>query len=57
MEHFHAWQQANQDLLAAREMTQDPELGAWAKEEEAEAQQRMTNALALLETLMLPKDP
>lgn len=57
MEHFQAWQQANQDLLAAREMLQDPELGEWAQEEEAQAIAKIANELSLLETLMLPKDP
>ena len=57
MEHFQAWQQANEDLLAAREMVQDPELGEWAKEEEGQAMQHMEQEVKLLETLMLPKDP
>lgn len=57
MEHFQAWQKANQDLLTAREMIQDPELGEWAKQEEAQAIESMQSELRLLETLMLPKDP
>ena len=57
MEHFHAWQQAHADMLAAREMIQDPELGEWAKEEESQASQHMEQEVKLLETLMLPKDP
>ena len=55
MEHFHAWQQANQDLLAAREMTQG--LGVF---EQLIARQQpidVLKSLGLLETLMLPKDP
>ena len=57
MEHFHAWQHAHADMLAAREMIQDPELGEWAKEEESQASQHMEQEVKLLETLMLPKDP
>jgi peptide chain release factor 1 len=54
---WHAWQQAVADREAAVQMREDPELRAFADEEIAAADARMQRESALLERLLLPKDP
>lgn len=56
-EHFEAFTQAERDLQAAMQMKSDPDMEEFAAEEIASAQERMANETALLERLMLPKDP
>ena len=57
VETFSAWQRAEADLEAARELTEDPEMRELALEEAAKAKaekQRLEHELRLL---LLPKDP
>jgi peptide chain release factor 1 len=55
---LHAqWNQANDDLRAARDMLSDPEMKAFAQEEIDAAQVRAEQLEIELQKLMLPKDP
>ena len=55
--HFNEYQQAGGDLRAAEQMAQDPEMRAFAVEEIDLAQQRQAVALAMIERLLMPRDP
>jgi peptide chain release factor 1 len=55
--HFKAFEQAERDLSAAEQMKADPDMEEFAAEEIANAQAAMKSETALLERLMLPKDP
>ena len=55
---LHAqWNQANDDLRAARDMLSDPEMKAFAQEEIDSAQARAEQLEIELQKMMLPKDP
>ena len=55
---LHAqWNQANDDLRAARDMLSDPEMKAFAQEEIDAAQARAEQLEIELQKMMLPKDP
>jgi peptide chain release factor 1 len=55
---LHAqWNQANDDLRAARDMLSDPEMKAFAQEEIDAAQMRAEQLEIELQKMMLPKDP
>jgi peptide chain release factor 1 len=56
-EHYLAFTQAERDTEAADAMKSDPDMEEFALEELADAQNRMQAETALLERLMLPKDP
>jgi peptide chain release factor 1 len=57
VEQFHAWQQCQQDLEAARAMRADPDMREFAEEEIAANQTRIAELEARLQRLLLPKDP
>ena len=57
IEHFHAWRQASADLEAANQMRSDPELRAFADDEAQAAQEKLDEEDALLQRLLLPRDP
>jgi peptide chain release factor 1 len=57
VERFIAWRRARDDRDAARTLRDDPELRALADDEAAAAELRMANEAALLERLLLPRDP
>jgi peptide chain release factor 1 len=57
VEQFQAWQQCQQDLLAAQAMRSDPEMREFADEEIAANQTRIAELEARLQRLLLPKDP
>ncbi len=55
--HFHAWRRAIADVAAAETMLDDPEMHDFAREEAAAAAARAAGETAVLERLMLPRDP
>ncbi|MFN5882281.1 MAG: PCRF domain-containing protein, partial [Burkholderiales bacterium] len=55
--HFSRWRAARDDLEAARQMTADPELREFAREECLQAEERMAEEGHTLERLLLPRDP
>ncbi|HET9679223.1 MAG TPA: peptide chain release factor 1 [Gammaproteobacteria bacterium] len=54
---FIAWQQANSDLITAREMLDDPEMRAMAQEELGSAETRSDELEQALMRHLLPRDP
>ncbi len=57
VECFHAWKRAVSDLQTAEQMRADPELRAFADEESSAAAARAEEQTALLQRLLLPRDP
>ncbi|MCX7672745.1 MAG: PCRF domain-containing protein, partial [Thiobacillaceae bacterium] len=55
--HYRAWQQAQDDLEAARAWLEDPEMRELAQEEARAAQSRIEREEAELTRLLLPRDP
>jgi peptide chain release factor 1 len=55
--HLHAWKQASADHAAAIAMREDPEMRAFADEEAASALARGAQEEAMLQRLLLPRDP
>ena len=47
----------NSDISQAKEMTKDPELGEFAKEEKEKAQSKKESLEKQIEVILLPKDP
>ena len=56
-ETYRAYQRAEADLEQAKELLGDPELGDMAKEELADAKERLSKLEQELRILLLPKDP
>ena len=56
-ETYRAYQRAEADLEQAKELLGDPELGEMAKEELADAKERLSKLEQELRILLLPKDP
>jgi len=56
-ETYRAYQRAEADLAQAKELLGDPELGEMAKEELADAKERISKLEQELRILLLPKDP
>ncbi|MBJ7380688.1 MAG: peptide chain release factor 1 [Polynucleobacter sp.] len=56
VEQFGIYKQAEADLKAAEEMRLDPEMKAFADDEQKQAQAKMAELSASLQTLLLPKD-
>ncbi|MBQ6403118.1 MAG: peptide chain release factor 1 [Oscillospiraceae bacterium] len=56
-ETYRAYQRAEADLQQAKELLGDPELGEMAKEELADAKERISALEQELRILLLPKDP
>ena len=56
-ETYRAYQRAEADLAQAKELLGDPELGEIAKEELADAKERISRLEQELRILLLPKDP
>ena len=56
---FKAWQQAEEDIQSAHELSHedDPEMQALGKEELGIAEEKCANLVRALEILLLPKDP
>ncbi len=54
---YDEYLKAKQDYIEARQLANDPELGAFAKEEEEKQEQRQKELEKKLEILLLPKDP
>ena len=57
VETYRAYQRAEADLEQAKELLGDPELGNMAKEELADAKERLSALEQELRILLLPKDP
>jgi len=57
VEHFVAWRQARGDLDTALQLREDPQMREFALEEIAQADARLATESALLEQLLLPRDP
>ncbi len=57
VEHFVAWRQARGDRDTAEQLREDPQMREFALEEIAQADARLTTESALLEQLLLPRDP
>lgn len=57
IECYNAYLKAKQEYEEAKELANDPELGEFAKEEEAKQEQRQKELEKELEILLLPKDP
>ncbi|NLD68293.1 MAG: peptide chain release factor 1 [Limnobacter sp.] len=57
VEHFVAWKQAARDHETAVQMRGDPEMREFADEEAAAAAARLADEEAVLQRLLLPKDP
>ena len=57
VETYRAWQRAGEDLQQVKQLLSDPELGEMAKEELADAKERITQLEQSLRVLLLPKDP
>ena len=57
VETYRAYQRAEADLEQAKELLGDPELGEMAKEELADAKERLSRLEQSLRVLLLPKDP
>ena len=56
-ETYRAYQRAEADLAQAKELLGDPEIGEMAKEELADAKERISRLEQELRILLLPKDP
>ena len=56
-ERWARFQQREQDLVAAQELLQDPDMADMATEEMAAAQAELTDLEAELQRMLLPKDP
>jgi peptide chain release factor 1 len=54
---FQEYRAAEHDAAAADELAQDPAMRAFADEERAAAQEKMTSLAADLQRMLLPKDP
>ena len=54
---YNAYLKAKSDYEEAKELSNDPELGEFAKEEEARQEQKQKDLEKQLEILLLPKDP
>ncbi len=57
VESYRAWQRAGADFEQAKALLGDPELGEMAKEELADAKERISRLEQELRVLLLPKDP
>jgi peptide chain release factor 1 len=57
MEAYRAYQKAGEDLAAAQELLEDPELKALAQEEIRDAKDRLARLEEELRILLLPRDP
>ena len=57
IEHFQVWRQAHDDLQAANQMRNDPELREFADDEAAAAQSLLDSEDVVLQRLLLPRDP
>ena len=57
VETYRAYQRAEADLEQAKQLLSDPELGDMAKEELADAKERLARLEQELRVLLLPKDP
>ena len=57
VETYRAYQRAEADLEQAKQLLSDPELGEMAKEELADAKERLSRLEQSLRVLLLPKDP
>ncbi len=57
LEAWRAWQQVERHLAEAREILEDPELGALAREELPELERRMESLEQDIRILLLPPDP
>ena len=56
-EAYQTYKKLTSDIEDAREMTKDPELGEFAKEELASLEEQLTKLNSEIEILLLPKDP
>ncbi len=54
---YNAYLKAKSDYEEAKELSNDPELGEFAKEEEVKQEQKQKDLEKQLEILLLPKDP
>jgi peptide chain release factor 1 len=54
---FHRHEQRARDLMAAREMLDDPDMAEMARDEIAGAEAELTRLLAALQAALLPRDP
>jgi len=57
VEHFVAWRRARSDRDTAEQLRTDPEMRSFAIEELAAADTRLAHESAVLERLLLPRDP
>ncbi len=57
VELYHAFRQAEQDVVAAQDMRSDPEMRDFAEEEIAAGKERIAQIELDLQKLLLPKDP
>jgi peptide chain release factor 1 len=57
VEHYHAWQSCEADIVAAQEMSNDPAMREFAAEEIAAGNARLQQLEGELQKLLLPKDP
>ena len=57
VERYHAWQQNEAELVAAREMAAEPDMAELAREEVATCESRREALVADLQTGLLPRDP
>ncbi|HNP27346.1 MAG TPA: peptide chain release factor 1, partial [Nitrosomonas sp.] len=54
---YHAYQQAEQDMITAREMASDPEMREFAETEMQTGKEKLAEIEAELQKQLLPKDP
>ncbi|GJL76536.1 peptide chain release factor 1 [Nitrosomonas sp.] len=54
---YHAYQQAEQDMITAREMASDPEMREFAETEMQTGKEKLAEIEAELQQQLLPKDP
>ena len=54
---YQVYKQVLSDIDAAKEMTKDPEMAEFAKEELSELEEKKTNLEKQIEVILLPKDP
>ncbi len=57
LEHWATLKQAERDLETSRQMLSDPDLAEFAEEEQASARSRLDEEQAVIERLLLPRDP
>jgi peptide chain release factor 1 len=57
VDHFVAWRHARDDRATAEQLRQDPEMRDFAQDEIHAADTRLAEHAAMLETLLLPRDP